>query len=878
MSALETFVSTVVWPNAMLAIPLFLAVAALNRWLPSRPSTRHALWAVALLLLLVPTTIIGLAGRPAAESLHRLAASAVTPSDTPDGAELSRDAIAVPPVKPPAAPHPEAPIEPSLHPDVAPAPSTPSPSFTRPSDAWPRTVEASSHPLPDVSIESGPAPTPPRIAESPTMIPSAARRTLSSPLSSPPPSSPSLSRLTIDAEPRLIPTPELTINLAPPLATTPPVAPVAPPAPSGDAADRVGDAAVASVVTHAGPTWTSEWTARVGAARDAIVAIPPLPAVIWISGVAALVLVGLVRLAHVVRLARSASPASESVERMVWSVAEELGVPSAPLVRMTPRPVTPMVLCLGRPTLLLPQGLWSQLDDAGRRAVVTHEVAHLRRRDHWMSWLDLVVGVIYWWHPGVWWARRQLCEQADASCDAWVVALRPESRRAYAEALLAARSQSSQDYFAAPAVGLGVTTRRTKRFARRLTMVMTEQKAPGRSLSGAGLASVLSFGALFAAPMFACPESDCQTGATAKTAVVAESGDAIDAGALEALALLGQNAIFESQPQPDDWRRRDRDEMRQRDRRDDLEARVDRMEAMLEEILARMEGREHPRGHGDAPAREMRERELIEDQLRRAREMQEQAAMERDRPRRGAAGPSAEIVERVYEISGGKKKQLLNLMLRDDVPIRVAEQPNGILVQATPDQHMIMEAFVLIIGSDKQQDRDYRMSRGKLDALTELMIRDDVPVLVRPHDDRITVLGPPIEQAIFGAFVEMIEPGDRPTRDRRAGMRAPGPDNDIEMLQHEIEMLEQQGRIHEELLVDAEHELDDIRREIEMIERQLHEHDDDRELHQVMEELHRAHEMLMRQLDERRGALEGLMHRRAELIAQRERMIRRGGR
>ena len=43
---------------------------------------------------------------------------------------------------------------------------------------------------------------------------------------------------------------------------------------------------------------------------------------------------------------------------------------------------------------------------------------------------------LYWWHPVVWYARRELREAEEQCCDAWVVATLPGAGRAYASALL----------------------------------------------------------------------------------------------------------------------------------------------------------------------------------------------------------------------------------------------------------------------------------------------------------------------------------------------------------------------------------------------------------------------------------------------------------
>ena len=52
-------------------------------------------------------------------------------------------------------------------------------------------------------------------------------------------------------------------------------------------------------------------------------------------------------------------------------------------------------------------------------AVLAHELAHLKRRDHWVRRLEAIVLGLYWWYPGAWWARRQLERAEEECCDAW---------------------------------------------------------------------------------------------------------------------------------------------------------------------------------------------------------------------------------------------------------------------------------------------------------------------------------------------------------------------------------------------------------------------------------------------------------------------------
>lgn len=61
-------------------------------------------------------------------------------------------------------------------------------------------------------------------------------------------------------------------------------------------------------------------------------------------------------------------------------------------------------------------------------------------------------------------------------------------------------------------------------------------------------------------------------------------------------------------------------------------------------------------------------------------------------------------------------------------------------------------------GDGEKVNRVYRLPEGKLEALTALMSRQDVPVLISPRDDGIEVIATPEQHKAFQAFVELINP------------------------------------------------------------------------------------------------------------------------
>lgn len=136
------------------------------------------------------------------------------------------------------------------------------------------------------------------------------------------------------------------------------------------------------------------------------------------------------------KLVQNAVPAHEHA-KTVRRLARELRLRRVPEVVLVAGRVPPMVAGIGPSTrIILPSELFDRMDEGARRTLLLHELAHVARRDHWVRYLEVLVTALYWWHPVVWLARRELREAEEACCDAWVVQSNPESVRIYATALL----------------------------------------------------------------------------------------------------------------------------------------------------------------------------------------------------------------------------------------------------------------------------------------------------------------------------------------------------------------------------------------------------------------------------------------------------------
>jgi beta-lactamase regulating signal transducer with metallopeptidase domain len=227
---------------------------------------------------------------------------------------------------------------------------------------------------------------------------------------------------------------------------------------------------------------------------------PVRVASVWLVGSVALGMLQAVRLVRFGRNLRGSSSAPDWLLDEAVGVGLRMGV-RVPEIRVVAHLGTPLVWCLGRPVLLVPAALLKTLEAGRWRAIVAHELAHLRRGDHWVRRLEMVAGLAWWWCPLYWWVCRRIDFEAELACDAWAVWESPRDRVSYAESLIRIGTSFSLVDPPSPALGMAGTGRS---FERRLTMILKDRVERHISMPSLLLASLLAALALpswtFAAP------------------------------------------------------------------------------------------------------------------------------------------------------------------------------------------------------------------------------------------------------------------------------------------------------------------------------------------------------------------------------------------
>ena len=94
---------------------------------------------------------------------------------------------------------------------------------------------------------------------------------------------------------------------------------------------------------------------------------------------------------------------------------------------------SPFLLGIIKPRIYLP----FDMGEEEQAYVLAHEMAHIRRGDHWWKPLGFLLLAVYWFNPLMWLAYALLCRDIELACDERVIRrLEREQRADYSETLL----------------------------------------------------------------------------------------------------------------------------------------------------------------------------------------------------------------------------------------------------------------------------------------------------------------------------------------------------------------------------------------------------------------------------------------------------------
>lgn len=117
------------------------------------------------------------------------------------------------------------------------------------------------------------------------------------------------------------------------------------------------------------------------------------------------------------RSCRRANVPAGNVLRLARACAAQLRLRGRVQVSCSPVAATPAVIEFLQPVILLPAALVTGLTTQELRAVLLHELAHVRRHDFLVNLFQSAVESLLFYHPAVWWISRRIRAERENCCD-----------------------------------------------------------------------------------------------------------------------------------------------------------------------------------------------------------------------------------------------------------------------------------------------------------------------------------------------------------------------------------------------------------------------------------------------------------------------------
>ncbi len=243
------------------------------------------------------------------------------------------------------------------------------------------------------------------------------------------------------------------------------------------------------------------------------------------GGVSAGLLVWLlIRWRVVARKIRDASP-REELDGLLNESARLAGWRPAVRLKLAGTVMSPAVCGLIRPVILLPQSLVKRLSPEQLRAVLVHELIHLRRGDVWVNCAQALLQIVYWWHPLLWLANARIRRAREEAVDDAVMLALHEDAEIYAPTLL----EVAKIAFNRPLASLGLVGILESRSAlrQRIERLVNFDAPKKAGLTIVSILGILAFSAV-ALPMGQGPEPT-NAPALAPNGNLSEAGNAVGA-------------------------------------------------------------------------------------------------------------------------------------------------------------------------------------------------------------------------------------------------------------------------------------------------------------------------------------------------------------
>jgi len=156
----------------------------------------------------------------------------------------------------------------------------------------------------------------------------------------------------------------------------------------------------------------------------------------WLGGMLVLFALLVQRACFVKRLVAQGKAADEPLLTMLDECRCRIGIQERVELRLSDQMLSPAVCGLFRPTILIPSILFERLSPEKLKAVLMHELAHVKRADVWVNLLQTIFQIVYFYNPFIWVANSMIRRAREQAVDEMVLVTLKSETKQYSNTLL----------------------------------------------------------------------------------------------------------------------------------------------------------------------------------------------------------------------------------------------------------------------------------------------------------------------------------------------------------------------------------------------------------------------------------------------------------
>lgn len=237
----------------------------------------------------------------------------------------------------------------------------------------------------------------------------------------------------------------------------------------------------ASGIQHTTDRWINDFSISVN--KESSPGLYTLLFILWVSGMLLMIIFALHSRICLSHIKQSALPLqSEAVSALFETCRKELNIKRTIFIYSTAFCKSPFTVGLFVPRIYIPIHLISDFCATDMRYMLLHELQHYKHKDALTNLVMNLAGIVYWFHPLVWYTLKEMRTDREIACDSSVLQLLDEQHYIdYGNTLLHFAEKISRFPFPFTA-GMGGSARQIKK--RILNIVSYKKEAKWKKRKG----------------------------------------------------------------------------------------------------------------------------------------------------------------------------------------------------------------------------------------------------------------------------------------------------------------------------------------------------------------------------------------------------------